>query len=91
MLATKAFLGKLVRMKHRRLPNKEVTRPTSCRLARSVTHRKVACKEVGAKAPMHVSTHDIRFSRVRARSKRYSFRGFSFVGADAHRLGRLRY
>lgn len=91
MLATKAFLGKLVRMKGARLPNKHVTRPTSCGLARSVTRRNVRCNQVGAKAPMQVSKEDMRCRLVSARSKRYSFRGFSFVGADIHRLGRLRY
>lgn len=91
MLATKAFLGKLVRMNGGVLPKNHVTRPTSCRLARSVTHRKVDCKQVGANAPMQVSKQDMRCRLVSARSKRTSFRGFSFVSAGMHRLGRLRY
>ncbi len=90
VLATNAFLGKLVRVKHARVPKNHMTRPTSCRLTRSVTRRNVAVKQVGAKAPMHVSKQDIRCRSVRIRSKRRSCRGFSFV-KHSHGLRRLPY
>lgn len=91
ILAGKAFLGKLVRVNQARVENNHVTRPTTAKLARRLISLNVGSRQVGAKAPIHVSTHDIRFSRVTRRPKRGSFRGFSCVSASRHILGRLDY
>ncbi len=83
IVATNAFLGKVVRVNTARVPNNQTTRRSTISLATSLAHLKLHRREVGANAPPHISHHSIRFSSAARRCNSRPHKAFSCLSAPS--------